>query len=766
MKPNVIPVQFDNIPNEMKRINRWVLWKLLPVGDQEPYDNWKKMPCTVKGAPASSSNPQTWTDFFSVQDAYNKGGFSGVGFIFNGSDLMGIDIDDCRSEDGTLSDFAKEILENVQGYAEVSPSGTGIKIFTRADIEKAHVDHSIGLEIYNKGRYFTVTGHVLDSTRTIPMDAQDLSKYVTKRSVSITGDESILPPVDEYDLLRVENEVLSQFDSNCGYSDWMQIGMALHHQFNGDIEALELWDKWSYNEGNSPNYTPNLCQRKWDSFGRDKDTVTLRSLLFKIKQKLRVEAINNGQLVVDNTALAQAQVILETYYETPDGYGLTSYGGDLFEYHGTHWTEIEPDGLRSQIYKLLGKAFKQTNKGDLVPINPNTSIVNNTIDALRGLVYLKHTEDTSPPIWFDKFKASMPDASKMVSVQNGLYYITDSVLLPHSLGFFTVHSLPFNYDANATCPNWLAFLKDVFGEDIQSIECVQEMFGYVLTGDMKQQKFFNLIGPRRSGKGTINRVLTSLLGQHNTISPQLEEMTENFGLQPWIHKQLATFTDARLPDRNRSTIASQLLRIVGGDPVTVNRKNKESWSGNLNARIIVYSNEVLQISEASNALTGRMIVIQMTKSFYGKEDVHLIDRLLPELSGIFNWALVGNARRLTRQGERFEQPESAMKLLEAIENVNNPVLEFVDLYFDYDAEGRADKHEAFRVWRKYATDIGLPSGSLSAFTRKMLATCQDQNVDVVRIRKNDTEMGYGFRGLSFNMTALKYLNELGFGLDI
>jgi len=766
MKPNVIPVQFSNIPDELKRINRWVLWKLLPVGDQEPYDNWKKMPCTVKGAPASSSNPQTWTDFFSVQEAYNKGGFSGVGFIFNGSDLMGIDIDDCRSEDGTLSDFAKEILENVQGYAEVSPSGTGIKIFTRADIDKAHVDHSIGLEIYNKGRYFTVTGHVLDSTRTIPMDAQDLSKYVTKRSVSITGDESILPPVDEYDLLRVENEVLSQFDSNCGYSDWMQIGMALHHQFNGDIEALELWDKWSYNEGNSPNYTPNLCQRKWDSFGRDKDTVTLRSLLFKIKQKLRVEAINNGQLVIDNTPIAQAQAILDTYYETPDGYGLTAYGGDLFEYKTTHWAEVELAGLESQTWKLLHKAFKQTNKGDLVPVVPNITVVNNAVKAIKAIVHLPKSEDLTPPIWFDKFKASMPDASKMVSVQNGLYYITDSVLLPHSLGFFTVHSLPFNYDANASCPNWLAFLKDVFGEDTQSIECVQEMFGYVLTGDMKQQKFFNIIGPRRSGKGTINRVLTSLLGQYNTISPQLEEITENFGLQPWIHKQLATFTDARLPDRNRSTIVSQLLRIVGGDPVTVNRKNKESWSGNLSARIIVYSNELLQLSEASNALTGRMIVIQMTKSFYGKEDVHLIDRLLPELSGIFNWALEGNVRRLIRQGERFVQPESAMKLLEAIENVNNPVLEFLDLYFEYDAEGRADKHEAFRVWRKYATDIGLPSGSLSAFTRKMLATCQDQNVDVVRSKKSDNTYGYAFRGLTFNMTALKYLNELGFGLDL
>ena len=122
-------------------------------------------------------------------------------------------------------------------------------------------------------------------------------------------------------------------------------------------------------------------------------------------------------------------------------------------------------------------------------------------------------------------------------------------------------------------------------------------------------------------------MLVDLLGQHNTVAPQLEELCDTFGLQPWLGKLLASFTDARAPERNRGAVVSQLLRIVGGDTVTVNRKNKEAWNGYLPTRLVIYSNEVLQLTENSNALTGRMLVFKMTKSFYNREDTELAGKL-------------------------------------------------------------------------------------------------------------------------------------------
>jgi putative DNA primase/helicase len=59
---------------------------------------------------------------------------------------------------------------------------------------------------------------------------------------------------------------------------------------------------------------------------------------------------------------------------------------------------------------------------------------------------------------------------------------------------------------------WLDFLNDLWPDDAESIDTLQEIAGYLLTARTDLQKFFMIIGPPRSGKGTIIRVLTALLG--------------------------------------------------------------------------------------------------------------------------------------------------------------------------------------------------------------------------------------------------------------
>ena len=218
---------------ELKRIPRWVLWRLVEVGEPP---RWSKLPTQTNGLSASSTDPDTWADFLTVQAAYEADPtrFAGVGFVFSDEDnLIGVDLDDCY--DATAQRFnnaaLQQIADSVQGYMEVSPSGTGVKIFTRADLKSAHVDHAKGLEIYPKGRYFTVTGHYISGT--IPQETQDIASIIPERESYKTGDsfEDYTPPVPEYDLSRVETELLPNLDPDGGYSDWLLVGMALHHQF-------------------------------------------------------------------------------------------------------------------------------------------------------------------------------------------------------------------------------------------------------------------------------------------------------------------------------------------------------------------------------------------------------------------------------------------------------------------------------------------------------------------------------------------------------
>ena len=94
-KPFCLPVELANIPLELRKVPRWVMWSFVEVGDGDK-KRWAKMPLQTTGRYASSTDPKTWTDFLSVEQAYQTNKFDGVGFVFShDDDLVGIDLDDC-----------------------------------------------------------------------------------------------------------------------------------------------------------------------------------------------------------------------------------------------------------------------------------------------------------------------------------------------------------------------------------------------------------------------------------------------------------------------------------------------------------------------------------------------------------------------------------------------------------------------------------------------------------------------------------------------
>ena len=755
MKPTSLPVQFGNIPMDLKQIPRWVLWRFVEIGDEDN-KRWAKMPMQTSGQAASSTNPAHWTDFLSIQAAYEstQGKYDGIGFVFSDEDnLIGVDLDDCY--DTTLHSFTNAALQHIadstDGYMEISPSGTGVKIFTRANLPASHVDHAMGLEIYPKSRYFTVTGHFIRGT--IPDAPVDLTDIVPARTITNTGDKfaDYNAPLDGYDIHRVETEILAHLDGY-GYDDWLKVGMILHHQFEGDVEACELWDRWS---SQGSDYHQNACENKWKTFKGG--GATLRSLIFKVNQKERQTALANGEIILDQGAMNHARTFLDTQYTSEEGYRIVHYSDDFYVYHSTHYEILEEQTVRAKLYAFLDRCKKAGKQGALTPFNPSPASVSAAMDAIKSIVHLPNLANTKPPIWFEKYADNKPEASKLVSLKNGLFHLEDSIMIPHSLGFFTQNSLPFEYDQSANCPRWDAFLKSLWPDDQESIDTLQDMFGYILSGDTRQQKFFNIIGPRRSGKGTINKVLVSLLGQHNTVAPELGELCDTFGLQPWLGKLLASFTDARAPERNRSAVVSQLLRIVGGDTITVNRKNKESWNGYLPTRIVVYSNEVLQLTENSNALTGRMVVIKMTKSFFDKEDTDLFSKLEKELNGIFNWAMRGLSRRLERGGH-FIQPKSGRAYLELMAELGNPIGTFVEDVLVFDPKASVPKDDVFTAYKRWALNKSIPPGTELGFKKRFIAATQEHAVFDRLERTNGTRI-HLYTGIKLNDRAQKFVDN-------
>jgi len=161
-KPVMLPVIPDGIPEELRRERRWMLWNLeLKTG------RWSKVPKQVNGRDASSTDPAKWNTFNAVNTAYAKGSGDGLGFAL-GDGFAGIDLDNCRNpETGEISPWAQTIIDDFGSYAEVSPSRTGVKIIGRgtwtAKWHKKLAPNGGEIEVYDSGRYFTITGDRLNT---------------------------------------------------------------------------------------------------------------------------------------------------------------------------------------------------------------------------------------------------------------------------------------------------------------------------------------------------------------------------------------------------------------------------------------------------------------------------------------------------------------------------------------------------------------------------------------------------------------------------
>ena len=143
-----------------------------------------------------------------------------------------------------------------------------------------------------------------------------------------------------------------------------------------------------------------------------------------------------------------------------------------------------------------------------------------------------------------------------------------------------------------------------------------------------------------------------------------------------IGKQLAIISDARMSGRSdQAIVIERLLTISGEDAVTIDRKNMEPLTLKLPTRLMILSNELPRLTDASGALADRFVALTLTKSFLRREDVELTDKLLTELPGICLWALEGLKRLMTRK--RFTVPKSSEQAVDELHDLTSPVKAFI-----------------------------------------------------------------------------------------
>lgn len=408
---------------------------------------------------------------------------------------------------------------------------------------------------------------------------------------------------------------------------------------------------------------------------------------------------------------------------------LKFWRDDFYVWTGTHWRVIIVKELQSMLEEKLHDAVFR------VPLEED-GIVTGYEEKKFPLTHARVKDIThfleslclialpgEPPVWLD---GSHTDGGLLIAMKNGLLNVDARTLENHTPSYFNLTSLPFGYRKSARCAEWQSFLQSVWIDDPKSIRLLQEIMGLLVSGETKYQKIAMLVGPPRSGKGTIGDTISAIIGREGIAAPQLKQIGSHFGLQPLLGKSVALIGDARFSGQS-SEIVAQLLSISGGDTATVDRKGRESWTGKLPVRFVVMSNEPPALKDQSAAFASRMLMLRMTETFLGREDLGLFDRIERELPGIFNWALDGLDRLRKREaddvgtGALFTRPARSIAAEREMVRLTSPISAFVEDMCTIDPQQRTRTSAMWSAWQSYAKDRGEFIGSQEAFGRSLLS---------------------------------------------
>lgn len=286
------PLIPESVPDALRNLQGWLLWKFEhPEGATKPrkvpyYSNGGRR----QGVQGRAEDRQQLTTFEQAKAAATRRGFDGVGLaLMPEFGIVALDFDNCMADGGVHPDVEKLVAGT---YAEYSPSGKGVRAFMVGQLgnNKSNNSNTWGFETFSTKGFVTVTGKRLDITdllgteNTIANVNSELKKLCDIRfGERMTNDVEVHhgDPLMDHEPrvgLTVDQirEALDVLPKDLTYDEWLGVGMAVHHETQG--EGFELWDEWSQQSAKYSSREYGLA--RWESFGRGGHRpVTARSLI-------------------------------------------------------------------------------------------------------------------------------------------------------------------------------------------------------------------------------------------------------------------------------------------------------------------------------------------------------------------------------------------------------------------------------------------------------------------------------------------------------
>ena len=430
--------------------------------------------------------------------------------------------------------------------------------------------------------------------------------------------------------------------------------------------------------------------------------------------------------------MAAARQLLAAWQHDSGALLRRYWRGSWMEWRRGVWVEVDDCTVRADAYRQTEHALyiQETDDGEeLRPWTPTRRKIGDLLEAEAAVAHL--SPSIQPPTWID----GASGAPQIVVCRNGTLSWQHDRCGRTTRG--TSHRSRF--------PSTLTRMRRDRRAGTDSSNSSGRMIPMQFARSRNSwdtccrgadlDKILLLIGPTRAGKGVIARVFGLLIGPGNVTGPTLASLSQNFELQDLIGKPLAVISDARLGHADTHQVVERLLAISGRDTITVDRKWRDPWTGQLPTRFMIISNELPRFGDASGAIANRFVVLALTKSWLGREDRELEAALAAELPGILNWALDGLDRLAER--DRFTEPVSSVDAITALADLVSPVAAFVRDRCVRGAHLNVGCEELYADWKRWADDNGHRAGSTQTFGRDLRAVIP--GLRVTRPREDENE---------------------------
>ena len=764
---------YEKIPEELKKCPQWVCWRSEP--DPNSHSGIKKIPINPRtGGQAMSNNPETWSDFQTAVQASRN--YSGIGFMFSGSGYFGVDLDDCLPEiDGFYrgeKNFVSDFVDCLKSYTELSQSCRGLHIICRGKLPEG-ARRKGKFEMYDKGRYFIMTGNpldpddvlpVADCTESIkPLHKKYLSEDKPKKSVSVPAVSMPEIPVN-----MPVYEIISKAMASKSGEKFKRLFSGDFSDYPSQSEAdmafcnmLAFWCGRDTDKMDEIFRQSGLMRDKWD---RKQSGSTYGKLIMKKavenctevykSQKTDDYYITFGSNQTDADSDGNNPVNLHSLDDTGNARRMYDLCGDMMRYCYTDrrwlcyengkWNYDQKGGIFVWADKVLEsmkselKLWAEHEGGAMFEEYKKHMKKTRSNNSKRAMVKeMEHLVAVSP--------AELDSDRYLVNVGNGVLNLEDFSLKKHSPDFLMTRMLGASMPENPKRPEkWINFLNNIFNNDNELIRYIQKALGYSLSGDTSEQCAFFLYGTGRNGKSTFLEVVRKIMGDYATnIQPEsiMMKSSTNTANSDIARLKGARFVTSVEPNEGMRLNEGLIKQLTGDDMITARKLYGDEFEFRPEFKLWMATNHKPTIRGTDLGIWRRIHIIPFNVTIPEQAiDKRLPYKLMEELPDILGWIVEGY--RLWKS-EGLYKPKVIEDAVEEYRNEMDVISAF--LASDYVVQGGEVKAQAlYAVYCQWCVESNEYKMSSTKFGREIAK----------RFNKVHKKTGWYYSGISIDNISI------------